>query len=162
GSVLLTYSDIVSNGCAGARSILRTWTAVDACGNTTNAAQTITVRNTLTLTPPASLTLECPASTSTNSTGVATATARCDSVNISYSDSVTTNSGSARTITRTWTSTDQCGNSASAIQIITVQDTTKPNLTIPPDIALECPATDTSTNVTGTATASDGCGAVTI
>src|SRR5207248_1665592 len=110
----------------------------------------------------ANLLLECPASTATNATGVATATDGCSSVTVAYSDSMSTNCGSARVITRTWTATDQCGNSASAVQTITVQDTSKPSLIIPANIALECPATDTGTNVTGAATATDGCGSVTI
>src|SRR5437667_12023972 len=39
--------------------------------------------------------------------------------------------------------------------------TTPPTITCPPDMVLECPA-NTSTNVTGMATAQDGCGLVTI
>jgi hypothetical protein len=162
GSVMsVSYSDIVSNGCGGAKVISRTWTATDDSGNTTNVVQTITVRNTLTVTLPADLKLECPADTSTNATGTATATDGCASVTISFSDSVSTNCGSARVISRTWTATDQCGQSASAVQTITVQDTTPPTITAPVNVVLECPA-DTSPSGTGTATAQDGCGSVTI
>ena len=39
-------------------------------------------------------------------------------------------SGGARVISRTWTATDGCGNSASAVQTITVQDTIPPVLTV--------------------------------
>lgn len=38
----VTYHDVVTSGaCAGAFTILRTWTAVDACGNSNSCTQTI-------------------------------------------------------------------------------------------------------------------------
>src|SRR5205823_14652024 len=88
GSTQIYYSDIVSNGCNGAKVISRTWTATDDSGNSTNAVQTITVRDVLTITAPANLVLECPANTATNSTGIASATDGCSSVTISYTDSL--------------------------------------------------------------------------
>ena len=43
-----------------------------------------------------------------------------------------------------------------------VVDTTPPVLTVPTNVVLECPAPNTGTNVTGAATAQDGCGSVTV
>ena len=62
-------------------------------------------------------------------------------------------------IVRTFTATDDAGNSSSATQTITVQDTTAPEFTfVPADYTVECsdemPMDD--------ATASDNCGEVTI
>ena len=105
--------------------------------------------------------LQCPADTSTNHTGVATATDVCGVVTISFSDFVTNGCGGTKTISRTWTATDLCGNTSSAVQTISVQDTTPPTITAPPNLVLECPA-NTSTSFTGVATAHDGCSAVTI
>src|SRR5579859_7480571 len=106
--------------------------ATDACGNSASAVQTITVHDTTppTITAPPSLVLECPADTTTNNTGVAVAQDGCSSVTLSYSDVVSNTCGASSIITRTWTATDACGNSASAVQTITVQDTTPPTLTI--------------------------------
>ena len=43
------------------------------------------------------------------------------------------------TLTRTWTATDHCGNSSSAVQVITVTDTEAPVLAdVPSDISVSC------------------------
>ena len=60
------------------------------------------------------------------------------------------------TVVRTFTATDDCGNSTSATQTIAVEDTTAPELTIPEDY--------TSNVLTSCLDepASDNCGEVTI
>jgi hypothetical protein len=163
GKVTLVYSDSVSNSCGGTKVITRLWTATDECGNLTNKAQVITLVDTHppTITAPASLVLECPASTATNNTGVPITQDGCSSLTVSYSDAVTNLCGGTKVITRTWTATDACGNAASAIQTITLRDITSPALKLPANLVLQCPG-DTRTNVTGVATATDGCGTVTI
>src|SRR5207244_1993045 len=101
------------------------------------------------------------ADTSTNNTGAATATDTCSTVSITHSDATTNGCGGAYGILRTWTATDDCGNSSSCTQVIKVVDTTPPVITCPPNKTLECPA-DTRTNNTGVATATDTCSTVTI
>jgi HYR domain len=164
GAVAVTYSDSVSDSCGGTKVISRLWTATDACGNASSAMQTLTVRDTTapTVTAPANVVLECPADVSTNKNGMATALDACGTVAITYSDSISNSCGGTKTILRTWTATDACGNAASAVQTLTVRDTSRPALVCPANVVLECPATDTSTNVTGAATATDACGAVTV
>ena len=140
GSATVTYTDSVTNTCGGSKIIYRTWTAADACGNTTNALQTVTVRDT---TPPAlrvpgNLVLECPGDTRTNVTGSATAPDGCSAVTITYSDVVSNSCGNTKTVWRTWTAVDACGNSTNGLQTITVQDTTKPSITCPA-ISVQCP-----------------------
>jgi large repetitive protein len=65
------------------------------------------------------------------------------------------------TITRTWTVTDAAGNSTSQDQIITVEDNTKPVITIPSNISITCYDSQHPDN-TGWATATDNCSDVTI
>ncbi len=119
----LTHEDSTVEGkCAGSKSVTRTWTATDACGNSSQAKQTITVLDT---TPPvisvppdvtfAACGSDCP--TDPASTGLATVEDNCDpSVKVTYQDTV---SGSCpRIVTRVWSATDACGNSAKATQVI--------------------------------------------
>src|SRR5207244_3556714 len=156
GSATVSFSDSVSNICGNAQVITRTWTATDECGNSTNRAQTITVRDTTrpTLHIPANAVLQCPADTSTNATGVATAEDTCSPVTIRFNDSVTNRCGNTKVIARTWIATDECSNTVSAVQMITVRDITPPSLVCPTNLVLECPPI-TTTNVTGVAIAHD-------
>jgi len=114
----------------------RTWSATDDCGNTSTCVQRITVRDTTppVITLPADAVLECPADTTTNSTGVATVQDGCGgSVILTYSDIVSNSCGVTKTIWRTWSALDQSGLTNSAVQIITVRDTTPPTLTCHPN-----------------------------
>jgi hypothetical protein len=160
-SVTISYSDLVSNSCGGAKLIARTWTATDACGNKASALQTITLRDTTppTITAPPDLVLQCPADTRTNSTGMPITQDGCSAVTITFTDAVSNKCGGTKVITRLWTATDGCGNSASALQTISTFDTTPPSFTLPVNVVQECPG-DTRTNITGMPIAVDGCGSV--
>ena len=157
----VTYVDSdIPGACVGAMVITRTWTATDACGNAANAAQTITVVDSvapeLSIPPNASVT--CGGNTLPPATGTATASDVCDPAPaVAYSDSVTPgpNPGTS-VITRTWTATDHCGNAASGVQTITVADTTPPVLTVPTDKTVQCGG-NTTPAATGIATATDNC-----
>ena len=156
GTPTITYTDSVTNACGATMTIARRWTATDACGNLSSGTQIITVRDTIppVITCPPSLTLEAPAITTTNVMGVATATDSCSAPTVSFTDSVTTNCGSTKVITRTWRATDPCGNSSTCVQTISVVDTTKPVLTIPTNVTVEC-GSSTAPAATGFATATD-------
>jgi hypothetical protein len=59
------------------------------------------------------------------------------------------------TVTRTWTATDNCGNTSTASQIINVIDTDAPVISaLPAPSTIQCPATPTF----AVATATDACG----
>jgi hypothetical protein len=64
-------------------------------------------------------------------------------------------------ITRTYEAEDDCGNTAQCTQLITVDDTTDPQITCPDDVSVQCigdvPAADIND-----VTASDNCGSVTV
>jgi hypothetical protein len=157
----LGYSDDADlTGCDGTGRILRTWTASDACGNTTSGVQVITVVDTggILLTVPADATVEAKTPTDPGVTGWATASDP-DAIDeppvVAYSD-IANLSGcdGTGTILRTWTATDECGNAVSAVQMIVVIDSGHITLTPPADAMVQA-GDSTSPDATGWATASD-------
>ncbi|MFC2039462.1 hypothetical protein ACFLST_01575, partial [Chloroflexota bacterium] len=154
GTPTVTYSDVSDTG-----TITRTWTAEDACGNTETCVQVITVEDNtdpVFIHCPDDVTVECDASTEPGDTGgPATATDNCDpSPIVTYSDSA---SGSCPVvITRTWTAEDDAGNTETCVQVITVEDTTAPVLSVPADVTVECGGSMDPSS-TGQATATDNC-----
>jgi len=156
----VSFSDSVAPGCGNTEVITRTWTAEDECGNFNSCDQIITVVDTTapTITCPPDVTLECPADTSPNNTGTATCSDTCGGCTVSFSDSSAPGCGNTETITRTWTATDDCDNTATCVQIITVVDTTAPVITsCPSDASIDC-----ETPFTFNVEASDDCGDVTV
>src|SRR5207249_480104 len=156
-SPTLTFADSTTAGsCPQDYSVTRTWTATDACHNSSTASQTITVHDTQApeiSTLPGPSTIECPASPSFTTP---TASDACDpNPSLTFSDSTTAGScPQDYSVTRTWTATDHCNNSSTASQTITVHDTTAPEIsTLPRPSTIECPATPSFT----TPTASDAC-----
>ena len=105
--------------------IVRTFTATDDAGNSSSATQTITVQDTTApefTFVPAETTVECSDEMPMDD---ATASDNCGEVTIEVSSETTAGDAAGNyTIVRTFTATDDAGNSSSATQTITVQDTT--------------------------------------
>ena len=149
-SVEVTFVD-ADNGlsCSGEMSFIRTYTATDACGNSSSVTQSISYDDVIapTFTAPADVTLECDSDLSDLAlTGdVMDAADVCSAdIYVAYTDASSTSEGSCladNVVTRTWTVTDGCGNSASADQIITLEDTTAPVVTYDANVILENVAT---------------------
>ncbi|MFN0015742.1 MAG: T9SS type A sorting domain-containing protein, partial [Saprospiraceae bacterium] len=165
GSVNIAYNGQtrVDGTCTDRYTLSRHWTATDACGNNQTATQVINVIDTQKpgfVSVPANVTVQCDA---IPAAGSATATDNCDaSVAITYNGQTKTNGTCTNryTLTRRWTAADNCMNTRSVSQVITVVDNIKPTLTVPANSAISC--SDPIPGV-GTATATDGCpGAVTI
>ncbi|MEM7105474.1 MAG: Ig-like domain-containing protein [Bacteroidota bacterium] len=144
GSGTVTGSDGPLTGGACGGTITRTWTYTDGCGNTGTATQTITVDDNTDPVPPAAPADEnyaCLADVP--SPGMLTATDNCDgTIDATGVDSFNGGAGCAASpliITRTWTFTDGCGNSASVSQTITVIDDVNPVLDpAPSDVSVQC------------------------
>jgi hypothetical protein len=130
--------------------------ATDAASNTGTASFNVTVQDTTkpVVTVPADMTLEATSSAGAVATFIASAS---DIVDGSLVPTCTPASGSTfplGTTTVTCDATDAAGNTGSASFNVTVQDTTKPVVTVPADMTLE--ATSSAGAVaTFTASASD-------
>ena len=167
GPVTPAASDsvITVNGCQ--RSQTRTWMVSDPCGNTATAVgRTVTWMEDIeapVLTGCPLLnggTYQCLSIVPPPST--VTAIDNCQgTIVVLFSEVQSAPGGSANnTITRTWSATDACGNNATCVQTILVNDTTLPVMTCPVDMVVDC-TSQAGTVVNFTATATDNCGAVT-
>jgi hypothetical protein len=146
-------------GCVGRYALTRTWTTIDASGNRTTATQVITVQDTQapvttvavlpTLTGDCSVTAMAPTATD-NCKGAVTGTTTDP---LSYS--------TQGTYTIHWIFDDGNGNTAMQNQNVVISDNTRPTLFTPEAITISC-GTSTLPAVTGNATATDNCSAVSI
>ena len=126
-------TDNGGSGCSGDPLIItRTYAGSDDCGNLSDTViQTVTVLDMTDpmVSCPADVTLECPADTSVETNGRGSGSDNCAAgVSISYSDMAMADCGNAETIERMWTATDDCGNSSSCGQVITVVATKAPSI----------------------------------
>src|SRR6185503_12101187 len=136
GPVTITSSDgtVINNSCTSSQ--VRTFTAVDGCGNSATTSRTVSwIAD---LTPPAftgsysNVTLGCnpAASDIANALGSATATDGCGPVTITSSDGTVVNNSCSSSQVRTFTAVDGCGNSATTSRTISwTQDNTPPVFT---------------------------------
>ena len=158
-----TYSisvneNIIPGGAAGNYTIVRTFMAVDDCGNIGIDTQTITVVDTTapSLSVPASYTAEC---SDELTYADAVAFDNCGEVSINVANEVIPgNAAGNYTIVRTFTASDDAGNESTGTQTITVVDTTAPVIQAPDNYTIECDQFEAQ----GDPVATDNCGEVTI
>ncbi|HRW76634.1 MAG TPA: hypothetical protein P5563_12065, partial [Saprospiraceae bacterium] len=167
-SVEATYVDITNPGsCVGETIVLRTWTSIDDCGNSLEQVQTITVLDNI---PPvlsgcpSDVTVQCYAIPSVNDEMV-TYVDNCDPTVIPVvgMEAIIPDPNNPSPcieeilLLRTWEVADDCGNTASCTQLVTVIDTNDPWITLcPPDVTVNC-EDDYSSASTGFAIAEDSC-----
>ena len=151
-AVSVVFTETTTAGtCANSYTLTRTWTATDVCGNSVSDSQVITVQDT---TAP-TFTSELPDDISVSCDAIPEAQTlyaidSCDNdVTISMTDTINaenSNCAGQYIIIRTWTATDDCNNSTSFSQTITVSDTAAPIIVTPLEAVInvscsEIPAT---------------------
>jgi len=163
-----------------------TYTATDGAGHTASATQQVTVTDNTppVIYAPANASYTCPeqvpALSASQAFGPDLNTGEPDptkpvfdncgspAVTATQTTSGVGSTASPRIITRTYTALDTHGNTASAIQVITVTDGTPPTITAPANVtAYTGPSATTcdtvvSNTALGTATAQDNCAGVTV
>ena len=157
--VTVTVASATAAGsCPGETVVTRTFTATDDCGNTATATQVVTFEDVtapVLADVPADADLACDGAAPT---ALPTATDDCGgavAVTAAETD-VTGDCASGRRVTRVFTATDACGNTATASQVVTYRDTGAPAFaSVPADLTLDCGDAEP----TDMATATDACDA---
>lgn len=137
----ITYTDAI-NGAGCSTGIVRTYTAMDACGNTATAEQVIIVNDNVDpffTVFPADVVVSCNQVPDAADANVQYAD-DCSSVSLAFNETFAPGlCPNDYILTRTWTVTDGCGNSVEQSQTITVIDDSAPVLFgVPADLDLEC------------------------
>ncbi|MRT94529.1 hypothetical protein [Ancylomarina sp. 16SWW S1-10-2] len=144
GIVTVSVDDDISDViCPNHYSITRTWTATDASGNSSTSTQNITVDDDVppTASNPSNITIECIANLPVVDISVVTDAADNCTANpvvafVSDSDDGLNN---PKTITRTYSVTDDCGNTINVTQDIIVEDKSLPVFaSAPADVTIDC------------------------
>lgn len=124
----------IPGNCPNTMTIVRTWIAIDECGNSNTATQTIVVEDEtapIINNVPADLTVDESAGAVVSDAPTLTATDICDDdVAVIFAETMT-QEVCQRTITRTWTATDDCGNATTQTQIIVVLEDCDDNCVLP-------------------------------
>ncbi len=164
----LTYIDVAAGTCP--TIVTRTWTIADTCDNTAMDTQLITVDDTTdpVIVAPDDISIEACFADATTATAALTGFVYSETlVTLDHSEEATflgltgvsvteacgyeltyidVAAGTCPTIvTRTWTITDTCDNTAMDTQLITVDDTTDPVIVAPDDISIEACFADATT-----------------
>ena len=119
---MIINEEIIDGDCASGAQIVRTWTAIDNCGNETTASQTIFIIDNdapVFTTFPENVTVDCDNGTIPELPDIWGVDACDGEVDLIFNEE-TTDGGcsSGGQIIRTWTAIDRCGNTAMAVQRI--------------------------------------------
>lgn len=160
---LTKEDEIIEGDCTDTYTLLRTWTAIDFCGNASSVQRSFVVEidNTapVFLEVPESYTIGCG---EVPVFGTPIFVDYCSETELSTSDEtiIGTCNGSGYSRTKTWTITDACGNSQTASQTIDVEeDIIAPVMTGLEDYEVDCDGLEGSLS---TPNISDNCSEVTV
>ena len=157
GVIIGTTSNPLTYSTQGTSTI--TWNFTDAAGNTSSANQTVIVLDNVVPTITAPVAVSVSANAACAATGLVlgspVTTDNCSAVTTSNNAPVTFPIG---TTTVTWTAIDAAGNTASAVQLVTVTDNTLPTISAPPSISVPANASCVAYNVNlGNPITTDNC-----
>lgn len=137
----LSWEDEFTGDCAG--SYIRTWTAIDGCGNETTETTAINItdtQNPIIINAPQDITVDCD-EVPTVESAMLEFSDNCGSVDIAFFEDIFDSEECAGnyTINRLWILTDDCGNRTDHVWVINVIDSTEPILFgVPQNETLSC------------------------
>jgi hypothetical protein len=158
--VVVHVSD-VSDGNTCPEVITRTYSVTDDCGNSINVSQTITIDDDTdpTADPLPAIDVQCAADVpAVDINDVQNAADNCTAnpVVVHVSD-VSDGNNCPEVITRTYSVTDDCGNSINVVQTITIDDDTDPTADPLPAIDVQCAADVPAVDINDVQNAADNC-----
>jgi hypothetical protein len=155
GNAAVSHTDVTISGAGNCRVVRRTWTVTNG-SSSQSCSHLITVVDNVVPTLPAA-----PADTTVNChsipAGVSlSANDNCKGVfSVSPVETILGRSADPLNcdyynyqIQRTWTANDDCGNTASRSQLLTVQDTTRPAFNFPISVVIPTAVNRCDTNIT--------------
>ena len=155
----VTFSDLVNGSCP--TIITRTYTITDECGNSVDVVQTITIDDTTlpTASNPSAINVECIGDVPANDiTSVTDEADNCTATPlVAFVSDVSDGNSCPEVITRTYSVTDDCGNSINVTQTITVDDVTPPTASNPSAINVECIGDVPANDITSVTDEADNC-----
>ncbi|MFD0962469.1 HYR-like domain-containing protein [Pseudofulvibacter geojedonensis] len=141
--VVAWVSDVSDNNSCP-EVITRTYSVTDDCGNSINVTQTITIDDDIlpTASNPDSVSIQCSADLPVVDIEVVTDEADNCTANpvVAWVSDVSDNNSCPEVITRTYSVTDDCGNSINVIQTITIDDDILPTASNPDSVSIQCSA----------------------
>ncbi|MGM0666029.1 MAG: gliding motility-associated C-terminal domain-containing protein [Bacteroidota bacterium] len=157
-SFILLSETTDGNSCP--EVISRTYQISDDNGNSATCTQTITIDDDIppTASNPATINVQCPADVPAPDISVVTDAAdNCGMPTVAFVNDVTDSNSCPETITRTYSVTDDCGNSITVQQLIVVNDDIPPTASAPAPISVQCPSDVPAPDISVISDATDNC-----
>jgi gliding motility-associated-like protein len=158
---IVAFVGDASDGLSCPETITRTYSVTDDCGNSIDVTQTIIV-NDITLptaSNPASLSVQCISDVPAPNILVVTDEAdNCtENPTVALVSNVSNGSNCPEIITRTYSVTDDCGNSIDVTHTITVDDVTDPTASNPASLSVQCISDVPAPDITVVIDEADNC-----
>jgi hypothetical protein len=158
---LVVHVSDVSDGNSCPETITRTYSVTDDCGNSINVSQTITIDDDTdpTADPLPAIDVQCAADVpAVDINDVQNAADNCTANPVvAHVSDVSDGNSCPETITRTYSVTDDCGNSINVVQTITIDDDTDPTADPLPAIDVQCAADVPAVDINDVQNAADNC-----
>ncbi len=162
-NITVAHVSDVSDGNSNPEVITRTYSVTDEAGNSINVTQTITVHDTTnpTASNPAAVNVQCsadvPAVDNTVVTDEADNCSAAANITVAHVSDVSDGNSNPEVITRTYSVTDEAGNSINVTQTITVHDTTNPTASNPAAVNVQCSADVPAVDISVVTDEADNC-----